>query len=140
MEFDKKHGYLIQWCIGMGDLLVINLLFFAVYNGLGEFYTKMISSSLREVVLLLNFCYFFSLYFIPMQLHVAVIFIDKIVQRAFALVSIMVFFICNLPYISQYRRGVGYILAGLLCRDGCHFFSLACFSSSNFKDVSEKGT
>ncbi len=91
MEFDKKHGYLIQWCIGMGDLLVINLLFFAVYNGLGEFYTKMISSSLREVVLLLNFCYFFSLYFIPMQLHVAVIFIDKIVQRAFALVSIMVF-------------------------------------------------
>lgn len=91
MEFDKKHGYLIQWCIGMGDLLVVNLLFFGVYYGLGEFYTKALSSSLREVVLLLNFCYFFSLYFIPMQLHVAVIFIDKIVQRAFALISILVF-------------------------------------------------
>ena len=91
MEFDKKHGYLIQWCIGMGDLLVINLLFFAVYYGLGEFYTKAISYSLREVILLLNFCYFFSLYFIPMQLHVAVVFIDKIVQRAFALISILVF-------------------------------------------------
>lgn len=91
MEFDKKHGYLIQWLIGMGDLVVLNLLFFAVYYGLGEFYTKAISYSLREVVLLLNFCYFFALYFVPMQLHVAVVFIDKIVQRAFALVSIFVF-------------------------------------------------
>ena len=85
MEFDKKHGYLIQW------LLVLNLLFFAVYNGLDILYTKALSYSLREVVLLLNFCYFFSLYFVPMQLHVAVVFIDKIVQRAFALVSILVF-------------------------------------------------
>lgn len=91
MEFDKKHGYLIQWLIGIGDLFVLNLLFFAVYNGLGELYTKAMFNSLREVVLLLNFCYFFALYFVPMQLHVAVIFIDKIVQRAFALVSIMVF-------------------------------------------------
>lgn len=91
MEFDKKHGYLIQWLIGIGDLLVLNLLFFAVYNGLDILYTKALSYSLREVVLLLNFCYFFSLYFIPMQLHVAVVFIDKIVQRAFALVSILVF-------------------------------------------------
>lgn len=38
MEFDKKHGYLIQWLIGMGDLVVLNLLFFAVYYGLGELY------------------------------------------------------------------------------------------------------
>ncbi|WP_337941078.1 undecaprenyl-phosphate glucose phosphotransferase [Parabacteroides sp.] len=91
MEFDKKHGYLIQWLIGIGDLLVLNLLFFAVYNGLDILYTKALSYSLREVVLLLNFCYFFSLYFVPMQLHVAVVFIDKIVQRAFALVSILVF-------------------------------------------------
>lgn len=91
MEFDKKHGYLIQWLIGMGDLIIINLLFFLVFNGLGEFYTKAIFYSLREVILLLNFCYFFSLYFVPMQLHGAVIFIDKIVQRAFALVSIMIF-------------------------------------------------
>ena len=35
MEFDKKHGYLIQWLIGIGDLLVLNLLFFAVWCMLG---------------------------------------------------------------------------------------------------------
>ena len=69
MEFDKKHGYLIQWLIGMGDLVVLNLLFFAVYYGLGEFYTKAISYSLREVVLLLNFCYFFALYFAVSNTH-----------------------------------------------------------------------
>ena len=99
MEFDKKHGYLIQWLIGIGDLLVLNLLFFAVFYGLGDFYTKALSNSLREVVLLLNFCYFFALYFVPMQLHVAVVFIDKIVQRAFALVSILVFLFLSLIHI-----------------------------------------
>ncbi len=91
MDFDRKHSYLIQWVIGMGDLLVLNLLFFLVYYGLGDFYTNAITNSIREVILLLNFCYFFALYFVPMQLHVAVVFIDKIVQRAFSLVSISIF-------------------------------------------------
>lgn len=91
MELNKKHGYLIQWLIGVGDLAVLNLLFFLVYYGIGEQYTTAISASLREVVLLLNFCYFFSLYFVPLQLHLSIVFIDKIVQRAFGLVTIMMF-------------------------------------------------
>lgn len=91
MELNKKHGYLIQWLIGVGDLVVLNLLFFLVYYGIGEQYTTAISASLREVVLLLNFCYFFSLYFVPLQLHLSIVFIDKIVQRAFGLVTIMMF-------------------------------------------------
>lgn len=90
MELNKKHGYLIQWLIGVGDLLVLNLLFFIVYYGLGENYAGVISHNLREVVLLLNFCYFFSLYFVPIQLHMAVVFIDKIVQRAFLLVTFLI--------------------------------------------------
>ena len=91
MELNKKHGYLIQWLIGVGDLIVLNVLFFIVYYGLGNLYTSVITGSLREVVLLLNFCYFFSLYFVPLQLHMAVVFIDKIVQRAFLLVTILIF-------------------------------------------------
>ena len=90
MELDKKHSYLIQWFIGIGDLLLLNLLFFVVFYALGDKYVGAISNSLREVLLLLNFCYFFSLYFVPLQLHVAVIFIDKIVQRAFFLVTVLV--------------------------------------------------
>lgn len=72
-------------------MIVLNLLFYLVYYGLGETYTSAISGSLREVVLLLNFCYFFSLYFVPLQLHLSIVFIDKIVQRAFLLVTIMTF-------------------------------------------------
>lgn len=91
MELNKRHGYLIQWLIGVGDLIVLNLLFFIVYYGLNNFYTSAITGSLREVILLLNFCYFFSLYFVPLQLHLSIVFIDKIVQRAFLLVTIMAF-------------------------------------------------
>ena len=91
MELNKKHGYLIQWLIGVGDLVVLNLLFFIVYYGLNIYITPAIAGSLREVVLLLNFCYFFSLYFVPLQLHMSIVFIDKIVQRAFLLVTIMTF-------------------------------------------------
>ena len=91
MELNKKHGYLIQWLIGIGDLVVLNLLFFIVYYGLNNLYTLAIAGSLREVVLLLNFCYFFSLSFVPLKLHLSIVFIDKIVQRAFFLVTIMIF-------------------------------------------------
>lgn len=91
LELNKKHGYLIQWLIGIGDMIVLNLLFFAVYYGLGHAYTSAITGSLREVVLLLNFCYFFSLYFVPLKLHLSIVFIDKIVQRAFLLVTILTF-------------------------------------------------
>lgn len=87
MELNKKHGYLVQWLIGVGDLVVLNFLFFWVYQTLGDLYTSVITGRLREVVLLLNFCYFFSLYFIPFRLHMSVVFIDKIVQRALLLVT-----------------------------------------------------
>lgn len=91
MELNKKHGDLIQWLIGVGDLIVLNLLFFLTYRLLGGSYTSVLAESLREVVLLLNFCYFFSLYFVPLQLHMSIVFIDKIVQRSFLLVTIMAF-------------------------------------------------
>ena len=80
----------------MGDLVVLNLLFFVVYHYLGRFYTFAITENLREVVLLLNFCYFFSVYFVPLRLHASIIFIDKVVQRAFLLVTvfILLFSIC----------------------------------------------
>lgn len=92
MEWKKRNSYFIQWFIGMGDLIVINLMFFVVYYLLGESYAGAITPAMREVVLLLNFCYFFSLYFVPMQLHMSVVFIDKIVQRAFLMVTFFIFF------------------------------------------------
>ena len=96
MNSNKRYGFLIKWLIGLGDLVVLNLLFFSVYYCLGCLYTSAITENLREVVLLLNFCYFFSLYFVPLRLHASIIFINKVVQRAFLLVTvfILLFSIC----------------------------------------------
>lgn len=91
MELDRRHGYLIQWLIGIGDMVVLNLMFLLVYHELDSFYTKAIDNNLREVLLLLNFCYFFSLYFVPIQLHQSIVYLDKIVQRAFSVISLLIF-------------------------------------------------
>ena len=92
MELDRRHGYLIQWLIGIGDMVVLNLMSLLVYHELDSFYTKaMIDNNLREVLLLLNFCYFFSLYFVPIQLHRSIVYLDKIVQRAFSVISLLIF-------------------------------------------------
>ncbi|MDR0748998.1 MAG: undecaprenyl-phosphate glucose phosphotransferase [Tannerellaceae bacterium] len=87
----KKRGNLIQWLIGIGDLIVLNLLFFMIYYWLGDFYAHAVTGSLREIVLLLNFCYFFALYFVPIQLHLSVVFIDKVVQRSILLITLFIF-------------------------------------------------
>ena len=91
MDLDRRHGYLIQWLIGIGDMVVLNLMFLLVYHELDSFYTKAIDTNLREVLLLLNFCYFFSLYFVPIQLHRSIVYLDKIVQRAFSVISLLIF-------------------------------------------------
>lgn len=91
MELDRRHGYLIQWLIGIGDMVVLNLMFLLVYHELDSFYTKAIDNNLREVLLLLTFCYFFSLYFVPIQLHRSIVYLDKIVQRAFSVISLLIF-------------------------------------------------
>ena len=91
MELDRRHGYLIQWLIGIGDMVVLNLMFLLVYHELDSFYTKATDNNLREVLLLLNFCYFFSLYFVPIQLHRSIVYLDKIVQRAFSVISLLIF-------------------------------------------------
>ena len=90
MVLNKRHGYLIRWLIGVGDMCILNLVFILVFNLLSARYTHVIANNQREVLLLLNFCYFFSLYFVPVQLHLSVVFIDKIVQRAFSLVTVLV--------------------------------------------------
>ena len=123
MILNKKHGYLIQWLIGVGDLIVLNLLFMAVFHLLGPKYTEAISYNLREVILLLNFCYFFSLYFIPIQLHQAVVFIDTGVRIGYR----TYLFIRYLLDLLECRGYSGYLPLGLL-RGFYHLvFALAGF-------------
>ena len=87
----NKQEYIIQWLIGIGDLIVLNLIFFLIYHVLSPFYTSAMIPKIREIILLLNFCYFFTLFFVPIRLHEAVVFLDKIVQRSFSFVTTLIF-------------------------------------------------
>ena len=108
---NNKQGYGIQWLIGLGDLIVLNLLFVAVYYFLIPNHINSVDQNLREVMLLLNFCYFFSLYFIPIQLHEAVMFIDKVMQRAIGLVTIMmVLFSTSLIFLHMGNQLASFLL------------------------------
>ncbi|MDR2041766.1 MAG: undecaprenyl-phosphate glucose phosphotransferase [Tannerella sp.] len=91
MEQHTKHADVLQWIIGTGDMIILNIVFFSIYYKMDGLYTGAITQSLREVVLLLNFCYFFSLYFIPIQLHLSVVFLDKIVQRSLTFITLQTF-------------------------------------------------
>ena len=67
MEKNSRQGYFLQWLIGVGDLVLINALFLVLYRALSADYTRLIGHSLKEIILLLNFCYFFALYFVPVR-------------------------------------------------------------------------
>ena len=82
MEKSSKQGYFLQWLIGMGDLMILNALFFGIYYALEPVYTQPIAHSLKEVLLLLNFCYFFALYFVPIKIHLSIVFLDNEIGRA----------------------------------------------------------
>ena len=101
MELNKKQAYLIQWLIGMGDLFIINLVFLVVVYVMSDYYVTPIFGKIREVVLLLNFCYLFALTFAPLQLQESVIFIEKIAQRSFLLITIhLLLFITCLIFLN----------------------------------------
>lgn len=93
---NNRQEYFIQWLVGVGDMIVINLIFFTVYRYLPPLYTEVMKPKMQEILLFLNFCYFFALYFVPIKLHQSVIFLDKILQRSLSLVTvhIMLFMIC----------------------------------------------
>lgn len=82
---------MIQWLIGIGDLVILNSMLVLVCKLLDPYHARIIESNIREVLLLLNFCYFFSLYFIPIQLHKSIIYLDKVVQRACTLLTLQMF-------------------------------------------------
>jgi putative colanic acid biosynthesis UDP-glucose lipid carrier transferase len=105
VEQRYKQEFFLQWIIGIGDLIILNSIFFAIYQKMGVSYIQTIAPNLREVILLLNFCYFFALYLIPIKLHEAVVFLDKIVQRSFSLITIQTFlFATCLIFLNAEKR------------------------------------
>jgi putative colanic acid biosynthesis UDP-glucose lipid carrier transferase len=88
MVKDKRgYGFLIKWLIATGDLMVLNLIFFILYRLTGMPELEVFSSKIRIIVLLFNFSYFFSLYFVPIWIYKPVMYADKVIQRALSLIA-----------------------------------------------------
>lgn len=88
MASKSGYGFLIKWLVVLGDLLLINLLFFGVYQWLKIYDTEYFYINWRIVYLLLNFSCIFAVYFVPAQIYRPVMFIDKVVQRALLFVAL----------------------------------------------------
>ena len=96
------YGFLIKWLVVLGDLLLINFLFFLTYEWIktyGSVYHQGVNW--RYVYLLLNFSYIFAVYFIPVKIYQPVMFIDKVIQHSFSLIALhAVIFIACLFFLN----------------------------------------
>ena len=88
MVSKTRYGFLIKWLIVLGDLLLINLLFFLVYKWLRIYNPEYQHINWRYIYLLLNFSYIFSVYFVPVRIYQPVMFTDKVIQRSLSLIAL----------------------------------------------------
>lgn len=95
------YGFLIKWLIVLGDLIVFNLCFYLTCRWSDASLYNFFEARHRTFVLLLNFCYFFALYFVPVLLHRPVVFTDKVVQRSLSLVAMHGIFYIALLFFLQ---------------------------------------
>jgi putative colanic acid biosynthesis UDP-glucose lipid carrier transferase len=89
MPKDKSgYGFLIKWIVIAGDIALLNVLFMIVVGWCEMMESGDFSSRFRLIMLLLNFSYFFAVYFVPVAIYKPVVFTDKVVQRSLSLVSL----------------------------------------------------
>ncbi|MFR9165332.1 MAG: undecaprenyl-phosphate glucose phosphotransferase [Dysgonomonas sp.] len=94
MEIKKQnegYGHLIKWLVKIGDILVVNLFFFALYIFLNEVLHKNIvmeKSEMGEFMLLVNLSYFVAISIIDVNVSMNILFFDKILQKSFSFVSL----------------------------------------------------
>jgi len=88
MASRNRYGFLIKWLIILGDLILINLLFFLTYQWLKFYDTESYNIKWRIVYLLLNFSYIFAISFIPVRIYQPVMFSEKVVQHSLSLIAL----------------------------------------------------
>lgn len=85
----KKEGYgfLIKWLIVLGDLIILNGLFILVFQCTKTDPVSKLNDNWQACLLMVNFCYCFSVQLIPIWIYKPIIYADKVVQRSFSLVT-----------------------------------------------------
>jgi len=112
----KKHyrrkGFLIKWIVLLFDVLIINGIFFMVYHwenssSSGLFFLR----EIKTVILLLNSCYLYSLYFVPIRIHKPIVHVDKVVEQALSTVSLhIILFITCLFFLYQEIFSIHFVI------------------------------
>ncbi len=101
MKNVKGYGFLIKWLVVLGDVLVFNLIFLLVYFWTRSYELPDFAGRLKIVILLLNFCYLFTLYFVPVKIDIPVLYTDKVVQRSLSLVALhVILFVTCLAFLD----------------------------------------
>jgi putative colanic acid biosynthesis UDP-glucose lipid carrier transferase len=101
MENKSGYGFLIKWLNILGDLLLINILFFLIYRWLKIYDLEDFNIRWRIVYLVLNFSYFFAVYFVPLKIYQPVMFIDKVIQHSLSLIGLhAIFFTASLFFLN----------------------------------------
>ncbi|MFV0330388.1 MAG: undecaprenyl-phosphate glucose phosphotransferase [Dysgonomonas sp.] len=121
-EGKEGYGYLIDWIIRIGDLLLINLFFLL---GFYIFRESVIIGGLQSkefitAFLLINLCYFFVASFIRFHISSNLVYLDNIVQKSFIFIAFYAFLlttgfsIFNILSISVLPWILGYLLLTIL--------------------------
>lgn len=90
-ERKEGYGYLIDWVIRFGDLFLINALFLVIYFTFRNENLIFENLHYREKIisfLLINLCYFLSSSFVRFRISSNVAYLDKIVQRSTAFITL----------------------------------------------------
>ncbi len=92
----EGYGYLIDWVIRFGDLLLINLFFLSAFTIFQDH--EQIASQLyyREKVtafLLINLCYFLTSTFVRFHITSNIVFLEKVVQQSSAFIILYAVFV-----------------------------------------------
>ena len=118
---DKGFGFFIKWLVGIGDLLILNSVFLCIYWIFNFYSVDDIVSRLNIIILLLNFSYFITLYFVPLRIDESVIHIDKVVQRSLLLIIVhgilfsATLFFLNLSEMMVVFLGYYYLALLIVC-------------------------
>lgn len=122
-ERKEGYAYLIDWIIRFGDLLIINIFFVATYfffDGENQFLGGLHYREKMIAFLVANLCYSLTSTFVRFHITSNVVYLDKIVQRSFAFITLYallvtagfsIFRVVSIPIIPWI---IGFVILGVL--------------------------
>jgi len=99
----KNRTFLIKWLVIIGDVFLMNTIFLLFYRFMEGNTDPLFLDKKEEILVLINFCYLLSLYFIPVKISERSLFIEEIIQRSSLLVIIHLFLLVVTFYLFSYE-------------------------------------